>query len=105
MSKVPTGNGGDMAVIVVLLKTLTFVAGTVPNRTCAPGSNPVPVIVIAVPPLPEIELGVILVIVGSGRKVKALGSVLACESELITCTSTTPAAWAGRTPARWVPRL
>ena len=50
----------------VLLTTLTAVAAVPPKLTVAPGRNPVPVIVTAVPPLPGPAFGVIEVIVGAG---------------------------------------
>jgi len=55
-----------VAVIEVLLLTLTPVAAVPPRRTVAPDWNPVPVIVTAVPPLVGPELGAIELIVGAG---------------------------------------
>ena len=55
-----------MAVIEVPLATFTFVAITVPNRTEAPDTKPVPVIVTAVPPEVGPETGETEVTVGAG---------------------------------------
>jgi len=48
---VPAAFAGVVATIVVLLLTVTFVAGTAPNITVAPERKFVPVIVTPVPPV------------------------------------------------------
>jgi len=53
-------------VIVVLLATVALVAAVPPSFTVAPDRNPVPVIVMSVPPLVVPELGAIEVTVGAG---------------------------------------
>jgi hypothetical protein len=63
---VPAAWAAVVAVIVVLLLTLTPVAAVPPRLTVAPVWNPVPVIVTAVPPLAGPELGVIEITVGAG---------------------------------------
>lgn len=60
----PTLLAGAVAVIVVLLTTVTFVAAMLPNATVAPEAKFVPVIVTDVPPDVEPWLGVTLVTVG-----------------------------------------
>ena len=55
-----------VAVIDVLLTSVTPVAAVPPRLTVAPARKPVPVIVTAVPPLIVPELGVIEVTVGAG---------------------------------------
>ena len=57
---------GVTAVIVVLLTTVTDVAGCVPNFTVAPETKPVPVIVTCVPPNLHPVDGETDVIVGAG---------------------------------------
>ena len=54
----------------VLLTTTTLVADVPPTFTAAPFANPVPVIVIAVPPEVEPEEGETLVMVGADVVVK-----------------------------------
>ena len=60
------GNFKDVAVIDVLLTTVTPVAAVPPRLTVAPARNPVPVIVTGVPPLAGPELGAIELTVGAG---------------------------------------
>jgi hypothetical protein len=55
-----------VAVIVVLLTTVTPVAGVPPRLTVCPARNPVPVIVTAVPPAAVPDAGEIPVSVGVG---------------------------------------
>jgi hypothetical protein len=62
----PAACAGVVAVIVVLFTTLTLAAALPPTFTVAPVANPVPVIVIAVPPLVDPVGGVTLVTVGAG---------------------------------------
>src|SRR5581483_4488647 len=62
----PAAWAGVVAVIVVLLTTLTLVAAVPPTLTVAPVAKPVPVIVSAVPPVVEPVAGDTLVIVGAG---------------------------------------
>jgi hypothetical protein len=61
----PAAWAGVVAVIDVLLTTFTLVAADPPNVTVAPETKFVPVMVTAVPPLVEPELGEIAVIVGA----------------------------------------
>ena len=63
---VPAACAGVVAVIEVLLTTVTFVAATPHMLTVAPARNPVPVIVTAVPPLVLPEFGEIVFTVGGG---------------------------------------
>jgi hypothetical protein len=63
---VPAACAAVVAVIDVLLTTVTPVAAVPPRLTVAPATNPVPVIVTAVPPLADPELGEIVVTVGAG---------------------------------------
>jgi hypothetical protein len=62
----PTTWAGVVAVIEVLLTSVTPVAAVPPMLTVAPAKKPVPVTVTAVPPLMVPELGVIEVTVGAG---------------------------------------
>jgi hypothetical protein len=55
-----------VAVMEVLLLTITLVAAVPPSFTVAPGENPVPVMVTVAPPLTDPEFGVIAVTVGAG---------------------------------------
>ena len=63
---VPAACAGVVAVIEVLLTTVMLVAAVPPNVTVAPNRNPVPVIVIAVPPAVVPEVGEIVATVGAG---------------------------------------
>ena len=60
----PTACAGARAVRRFLLMNVTVVAGTVPNATVAPFTNPVPLSVMTVPPAVEPELGLSMVRVG-----------------------------------------
>jgi hypothetical protein len=57
-----------VAVIEVLLATFTLVAAVPPNVTLAPDRNPVPVMLIDVPPAVVPEVGEIALIVGAGSE-------------------------------------
>ena len=63
---IPAECARAVAVIDVLLTSVTPVAAVPPRLTVAPARNPVPVIVTAVAPLIAPELGVIEVNVGAG---------------------------------------
>jgi len=56
----PEAWAGVVAVIEVPLTTFTAVAAVLPKLTVAPAKKPVPVIVTAVPPLEEPEVGEIV---------------------------------------------
>ena len=62
----PAACAGVVAVIVVLLATVTLVAADVPNATLAPARKPVPVMVTGVPPAVIPEVGETLLTVGAG---------------------------------------
>jgi len=53
----PTAWAGVLAVMLVVLTTVTPVAAVPPNVTVAPETNPVPVMVTAVPPAVVPEVG------------------------------------------------
>src|SRR5438132_574793 len=72
-SQTPAGKAGVVALITVLLNTVTLAAGMLPKKTKAPCSNPVPEMVTTVPGSVVPDEGVILVIVGAGRKEKLPG--------------------------------
>jgi hypothetical protein len=55
-----------VAVIELMLYTLTFTAAAPPKLTVAPGANPVPEIVTEVPPLVVPDVGEIVATVGAG---------------------------------------
>ena len=63
---VPAACAAVVAVIDVLLTTVTPVAAVPPRLTVAPARKPVPVMVTAVPPLAVPELGLIELTVGAG---------------------------------------
>jgi hypothetical protein len=65
-STAPAAWATVVALIEVLLTTVTPVAAVPPRLTVAPARKPVPVIVIAVPPLAVPEAGKIEVTVGFG---------------------------------------
>src|SRR5438876_11245199 len=84
-----------ISVSEVLLTTVTFVAAVPPRLTVAPAAKPGPVRVTAVPPLLVPELGEIALTVGAGLFPTRRSSDLPLwPSELVTTTSTAPAAWA-----------
>lgn len=62
----PAAWAGVVAVIVVLLTTVTPVADVPPSFTVAPDRKPVPMTVTGVPPVVTPELGVIELTVGAG---------------------------------------
>jgi hypothetical protein len=62
----PAAWAGVVAVIVVLLTTLTLVAALPPKLTVALAAKFVPVIVTAVPPVAGPEVGDTLLMVGAG---------------------------------------
>jgi len=62
----PAAWAGIVAVIEVLLTTVTPVAAVPPKLTVAPERNPVPLIVTGVPPFTVPEAGLIAVTVGAG---------------------------------------
>src|SRR5580704_14041025 len=62
----PAAWAGVVAVILVLLDTVTAVAAVPPRLTVAPLRNPVPVIVTTVPPLAVPDVGEIELTVGAG---------------------------------------
>jgi hypothetical protein len=62
----PAECAGAVAVIDVLFTTVTPLAEVPPKLTVAPARKPVPVMVIAVPPLTLPVLGAIEVTVGAG---------------------------------------
>src|SRR6202011_5689326 len=64
----PAAWAGVVAGIEVPLTTVTGLAAVPPTVTVAPDRKPVPVMVTAVPPLPDPELGEIAVTVGGGKK-------------------------------------
>ena len=62
----PAACAAVVAVIEVLLATVTPVAAVPPRLTVAPVRNPVPVIVTGVPPAVVPEVGAIALTVGAG---------------------------------------
>jgi hypothetical protein len=64
----PAAWEGVVAVIVVLLTTVTPVAGLPPMLTVAPAAKFVPVIVTAVPPVVGPDAGATLLTVGAGPR-------------------------------------
>ena len=62
----PAACAGVIAVMVVLVVTLTLVAATPPKLTVAPATKFVPLMVTAVPPFVEPEFGLIGAMVGAG---------------------------------------
>ena len=95
----PAACAGVVAVIAVLLLTVTLVAAVPPKLTAAPETKLLPLIVTAVPPAVAPLLGEMLLIVGGGGVlvvyVKPLASEALCPSGLVTLTVTAPAACAG----------
>ncbi len=67
MLTAPAPCAGVVAVIVVLLTTLTFVAAVKPILTLAPATKPVPLIVTEVPPAVVPEFGEMPLTVGAGN--------------------------------------
>jgi hypothetical protein len=62
----PAGWAGVIAVIEVLLTTVTPVAAVPPKLSVAPERNPVPLMVTGVPPFTVPEVGLSAVTVGAG---------------------------------------
>jgi hypothetical protein len=91
----PTVCAGVLAVIVVLLTTVTPLAAPPPIVTVAPVAKPVPVIVTAVPPVIGPDVGDTPVTVGGGTYVKEFARVAIWLSGLATLTPTRPDACAG----------
>ena len=94
----PAACAGVLAVMVVLLTTVTFVAAVPPRVTVAPFRKPVPVMVTAVPPVVSPELGEIDETLGAGFgtvKVNPPDKVPLWASVFVTTTSATPAVWTG----------
>ena len=76
----PAACGGVVAVIVVLLTTLTPSAALPPTLTVAPGAKSVPVIVTAVPPSVGPDPGVTPVTAGANAD--AVLNVAICMTQL-----------------------
>lgn len=95
---VPAECAGVVAVMELLLTTVTPVVEVPPTLTAAPERKPVPVMVTAVPPAVVPEAGEILLIVGAGllvAYVNALVSVSLWPSLLVTTTPVAPDECAG----------
>ena len=73
---VPAECAGVVAVMELLLTTVTPVAEVPPNLTDAPERNPVPVMVTDVPPAVVPEAGDILLIVGAGLLVAYVNALV-----------------------------
>src|SRR5438093_119609 len=86
---------GLVAVQLVVVRQLTFVARPAAKATVAVGAKSVPVTVTTVPPAVGPEFGETAVTVGGVMKVKQPVQVALWPSTLVTTTLTTPAAWAG----------
>jgi hypothetical protein len=93
----PAAWAGVVAVIDVLVTTMTLVAAVPPNVTVAPLTKFVPVIVTLVLPTVGPEFGETLATVGAltERKLNPLLRVPLSALGLVTATSTDPAACAG----------
>ena len=65
---VPAVCAAVVAVMDVLLTTVTFVAAVPPSFTVAPDKNPVPMRLTAVPPLADPVVGEMELTVGAGLK-------------------------------------
>src|ERR1022692_652623 len=72
---------GVVAVMDVPLSTVIPVAAIPPKLTCAPGRNPVPVIVTVVPPAVLPEAGEIEMTIGGGFVTCAVLNATACMSQ------------------------
>jgi hypothetical protein len=83
-STAPAEWAGVVAVIVVLLVTLTPVAAVPPKVTVAPAVKPVPVIVMGVPPAVVPDTGEIEVGAGGG------GGLCPLPRKVATCITQTP---------------
>jgi len=91
----PTLPAGVVAVIVVLLTTVTPVAAAVPNVTVALEAKFVPVIVTAVPPAVDPLFGLTPVTVGGVTYVNPLARLPLRPLVLVTATGTAPGLPAG----------
>src|ERR1700730_8125324 len=78
----PAAWAAVVAVIEVLLTTVTVLAAVPPTVTVAPDRKPVPAIVNAFPPLPDPELGEIAVTVGAGEPGPPARKVAICITQL-----------------------
>jgi hypothetical protein len=83
----PAVPAGAVAVIVVLLTTVTLVAAALPNVTVAPAAKSTPVIVTAVPPDTTPEFGVTLLTNGT--------VLVVADLNVTTCITQLPAAFRG----------
>src|SRR3989442_16023159 len=104
-SRVPAACVGVVALICVLLITLTPVAAAPPTDTVAVASKFVPLIVIAVPPVVGPEVGLTPVTVGGGGAAYgnwAAGLVPPAPPPTVTTTSAAPGAGAGAVAFVWV---
>jgi hypothetical protein len=90
----PAVPAGVVAVIEVLLTTVTFVAAAEPNVTEAPEAKLVPVIVTEVPPVVGPVFGLTLVTVGAATYVNPLARLPLCPLT-VTVTVAAPAVPAG----------
>nr|WP_256972820.1 hypothetical protein [Saccharibacillus sp. O23] len=93
-STAPAVPAGVVAVICVEESTVIAVAAFPPTVTVDPAVNPVPVIVIVVPPAAGPDVGLMLAIVGAAIYVKAPLAV-AAPPVVVTLTPTAPAVPAG----------
>jgi hypothetical protein len=97
---------GATAVICVSLLTVKLVAATAPKLTAVALVKLVPVIVTLVPPAVGPAVGLTLVTVGGATKVYLSGEPVALvPPEVVTVTSTVPAAPAGAVAVIWVALL
>ena len=87
----PALPAGVVAVMLVPLKTTTFVAAVPPNVTVAPVAKFVPVIVTAVPPAAGPLFGDTLLTVGTTTKVNPPARLPLCPPGLVTVTVAAPA--------------
>ena len=90
----PAVPAGVVAVMLVLLTTVTFVAAVLPKVTVAPEAKLVPVMVTEVPPAVEPLLGLTLVTVGVTTYVNPPVRLPLCP-DCVTVTLTAPALLAG----------
>ena len=84
----PAACAGVVAVIVVAFTTVTPVALVPPTLTVAPALNPVPLIVIAVPPTVDPDGGATPVTVGAGAVTVRLNDVV-CVTDPATAVTVT----------------
>ena len=93
----PTVPAGVLAVIEVALTTTTFVADVTPIFTLVAPVKFVPVMVIVVPPVVGPDVGLTLVIVGSGTMYVNALVLVAVPLAVVTATFCAPAVPAGVT--------